>query len=263
MPISAPARDLNRYAVDVVDRAVDVLELLRDVGRPLSLQEVSLRLEMVKSSTFRLLCTLERRGYVERIDASGRYYLGVQWRSFQQGFPAYQPLTEPALPYMRQLLDRFGETINLGVLRDGEVLYLEMLESPHSFRMAAKVGSRSPVHSTALGKAIAAYLPADEVDALIRRGLPHLTPKTITSPAAWKRELTRTKARGYAEDNGETELEASCLGAPIFGAGAQVVAAISLSGPTSRVRALKGAAVRALVVNCASISRTLGHFPRP
>ncbi len=259
MPISAPARDLNRYAVDVVDRAVDVLELLRDVGRPLSLQEISVRLEMVKSSTFRLLCTLERRGYVERLDGSGRYYLGVQWRSFQQGFPAHQPLTEVAVPYMRRLLEQFGETINLGVLREGEVLYLEMLESPHSFRMAAKVGSRSPVHSTALGKAIAAYLPADEVDALISRGLPPLTPRTITSPAAWKRELSRTKARGYAEDNGETELDASCLGAPIFGAGGQVIAAISLSGPASRVRAMKVAAARSLVESCASISRALGH----
>src|SRR3990172_4385307 len=168
MPLSAPPRDLNRYAVDVVDRAVDVLELLRDVGRPLSLQEISLRLEMVKSSTFRLLCTLERRGYVERVDGDGRYRLGVQWRSFQQDLPAHQPLTEVAVPYMRRLLEQFGETINLGVLREGEVLYLEMLESPHSFRMAAKVGSRSPVHSTALGKAIVAFLPRVEIDAIMR-----------------------------------------------------------------------------------------------
>jgi len=259
MPLSAPPRDLNRYAVDVVDRAVDVLELLRDVGRPLSLQEISLRLEMVKSSTFRLLCTLERRGYVERLDVNGRYCLGVQWRSFQRGLPAHQPLTEVAVPYMRRLLEQFGETINLGVLREGEVLYLEMLESPHSFRMAAKVGSRSPVHSTALGKAIAAYLLADEVDALISRGLPPLTPRTVTSPAAWKRELSRTKARGYAVDNGETELDASCLGAPIFVAGGQVIAAISLSGPASRVRAMQVAAARSLVERCASISRALGH----
>lgn len=256
---ATPARDLNRYAVDAVDRAIDVVELLRDVGHPLALQEISARLEMVKSSTFRLLCTLERRGYVERLHTSSRYVLGVQWRGFRQGLPAHQSLTELALPHMRRLLEQFGETINLGVLRDNGVLYLEMLESPHSFRMAAKVGSRSPVHSTALGKAMAAYLPAGEVDKLIRRGLPRLTARTITSPLAWIRELTRTRVRGFAEDNGETEPEASCIGVPIFGADGDVVGAISVSGPTSRVRALKPAATRALVAACGDISRALGH----
>jgi IclR family acetate operon transcriptional repressor len=257
MPAPAPVRDLNRYAVDVVDRALAILELLRDAGRPLGLQEISQRLGIVKSSGFRLLCTLERRGYVERLD--GRYQLGVIWRSYGRTIP-HHSLTELALPYMHRLLDRFGETINLGVLRDGEVVYLEILESRYSFRMAARVGARAPVHSSALGKAIAAYLPDDEVDAIIRKqGLPRLTPRTITTPTAWRRELARTRARGYAEDEGETEPEASCIGAPIFGADGRVVAAISLSGPTSRIRAMKSTAVPVLVEACHAISRALGY----
>ncbi|MGH2436325.1 MAG: IclR family transcriptional regulator, partial [bacterium] len=151
----------------------------------------------------------------------------------------------------------------LGVLNDGEVLYLEMLESSHSFRMAAAVGTRSPVHSTALGKAIAAYLPATDIDRLIRtRGLRALTPHTTTSPAAWKRELARTRARGFSEDNGETEAGATCLGATILGPDGDVVGAVSISGPTSRVRPIKRAAARALVNACASISRALGHNSR-
>ncbi len=260
MAISSPPRDLDRYAVHVVDRALDVLELLRDAGRPLGLQEISARLGMVKSSGFRLLCTLERRGYVERLDDGSRYQLGAKWLSYRNGATTHRSLTEIALPHMRLLLDAYGETVNLGVLRDGEVLYLEMLESPHSLRMAARAGTRSPVHSTALGKAIAAYLPEEEIDAIIpARGLPARTARTITSPAAWKRELARTRARGYSEDNAENEPEASCIGAPIFGADGQVVGAISLSGPTSRVRALKPAAARALVQACSAISRALGH----
>ncbi|MGH2372861.1 MAG: IclR family transcriptional regulator [bacterium] len=251
---------LDRYTVDAVDRALTVLELVRDGGRPLSLLEISRQLGIVKSSAFRLLRTLERRGYVERADGDGHYSLGSNSLRFGRATIPHRPLSELALPHMRRLLDRFGETLNLGVLRDGEVLYLEMLESPHSFRMAAKLGSQSPVHCSALGKALAAHLGDEDVDQIIRkRGLPALTSRTITSGAAWKRELARTRSRGYSEDNGETEPGASCIGAPLFGADGGVVGAISLSGPASRVRALKARAVPALVEACGAISRALGH----
>lgn len=254
------ARRPNRYSVQVVNRAFDILEVLRDAPSPLTLQEISHRLGMAKSSGFRLLRTLEQRGYVERVNQDGRYHIGPEVMGFVRGPAAHRPLVEIALPYMRRLLADFGETVNLGILRDGEVLYLEMLESPHAFRMTARVGSRSPVHATALGKAIAAYLPKEDAKtAMTSKELTPLTLRTITSPAAWGRELSRTRTRGFAEDNGETELEASCIAAPIFGADGQVIAAISISGPTSRIRALKPRAVRVLVATCRAISRALGH----
>jgi len=259
----AISRQFDRYRVHVVDRALDVLEAVRDAGRPLGLEEVSRRLGVAKSSAFRLLCTLERRGYVERLEKGGRYRLGPRWLSYRDVGARHAPLTEAAIPHMRRLLDAYKETVNLGVLSDGEVLYLEMLESSHSFRMAAAVGTRSPVHCTALGKAIAAHLPPADVDRIIRtRALHALTPHTITSPAAWKRELAKTRARGFSEDNGETEAGASCLAAPILGPDGDVVGAVSMSGPTSRVRPIKRAAARALVNACASISRALGHNGR-
>lgn len=248
----------HRYSVRVVGRALDVLEALRDAQRPLSLQEISRHLGIVKSSGFRLLRTLEQRGYVERVDGDGRYHLGLEFMTFVRGPAAHRPLLDLARPHMQRLLQRFGETVNLGVLQGADVLYLEMLESPHPFRMTARVGSRAPVHASALGKAIAAHLPDGELLAILQaRSLEALTPHTITSAVAWRRELARTRARGYAEDNGETEPDASCLAAPIFGAGG-VVAAISLSGPTSRIRALKPEAARALVASCRTISRALG-----
>lgn len=263
MPSTALSRPFDRYRVRVVDRALDVLEAVRDAGRPMRLEEISRRLSVAKSSAFRLLCTLERRGYVERHDGGRQYRLGPRWLSYRDVGARHAPLTEAAIPQMRHLLDAFKETVNLGVLSDGEVLYLEMLESSHSFRMAAAVGTRSPVHSTALGKAIAAHLPPSDLDRLIRtRGLHALTPRTITSPAAWKRDLARTRVRGFSDDNGETEAGAACLGAPIFGPDGEVVGAISISGPTSRMRPIKRAAARALVQACASISRALGHNSR-
>jgi IclR family acetate operon transcriptional repressor len=162
---------------------------------------------------------------------------------------------------MQQLLAEFLETVNLGVLRDGQVFYVEMLESPHTFRMAARIGMRASIHSTALGKAIAAFLPKDEVAGLTKvHGLPALTSRTITTSTLWKRELARIRSKGYSEDDEETEAGASCLGAPIFrGPGGEVVGALSISGPSSRVRAMKNRAVRALVRACEATSRALGY----
>ncbi|MDR7586293.1 MAG: IclR family transcriptional regulator [Armatimonadota bacterium] len=249
----------DRYTVQVVDRGLDLLELLRDAPTPLSLGEIARRLGVAKTTGFRLLRTLERRGYVERLPGDHRYRLGPEWVAYVGRLPGPPSLAEAALPYLRRLRDRFAETVNLGVLRQGEVLYVEILESPHPFRMAAAVGARSPVHSTALGKAIAAHLPDEEVEAIVRqRGLPALTSRTITSLAAFRRELEKTRLRGFAEDNGETEPEASCVAAPVFGFGGQVVAAVSISGPTSRIQAIRPRAVRALRVACAAISRELG-----
>lgn len=255
----AASLDLGRYTVRAVARSLGLLELLRDSHTPLSLREISRRLGTAKSSSFRLLRTLEPRGYVERDDDDGRYQLGPAWMTYSGRLPAHRALSEIALPHMQALRERFAETVNLGVLRQGEIYYLEMLESPRSFRMAAAAGTCSPIHSTALGKAIAAHLTPDQVETIVRRRkLTPLTPRTITTILGLHRELASTRRRGYAEDNGETYPEASCIGAPIFDATGQAVAAISISGPTSRIRAIKAEAARALVDACTIISRKLG-----
>lgn len=256
-------QDTARYSVRVVDRTLDVLELLRDARTPLSLPEISHRLVSPKTSIFRLLCTLERRGYVERVGTEGRLYqVGPVCRTYLAKPVDRGLFEEVATRHMRRLLSKFGETVSLATPRGGNLIYVKMLESPHPFRMAAQVGSRLPIHSTALGKAIAAFLPKGELDALVKRnGLRPLTPRTITSSAVLKRELQRTKARGYAEDNGETEPEASCIGAPIFSSDERLLGAISISGPTSRIRAIKSQAARALVWECKVLSQYFGHRP--
>ncbi len=244
-----------------VDRGLDVLELLRDARTPLGLPEISRRLGSAKTSVFRLLCTLERRGYVERVDPDGRLYqVGPVCRTYAEKPADQGVLEEVATRHMRRLLGKFGETVSLATPSGGHLIYIKMLESPHPFRMAAQVGSRLPIHSTALGKAIAAFLPEAEVEALVKRqGLRPSTPRTITSLEVLKRELRRTRAKGYAEDNGETEPEASCIGAPIFGSDNRPLGAISISGPTSRIRAIKSRAARALREECRALSHFFGH----
>jgi DNA-binding IclR family transcriptional regulator len=136
---------------------------------------------------------------------------------------------------MKQLLARFQETVNLAVLEGDQIVYVEILESPRTFRMCSRVGSREMPHSTALGKAILAFLPQQEVERILQNtGLPRYTANTIGSRSSLRDELAITRQRGYSIDNGENEEGARCVGAPIFDHRGDVVAAISISGPAVR-----------------------------
>lgn len=139
---------------------------------------------------------------------------------------------EIALPYMRELLDQFQETVNLGVLEGDEVVYIQILESPQAFKMSSRIGGRDPAHATALGKAILAFLPEEEVERIAHvTGLPKRTEKTISSLQRLREELVTIRQRGYAMDEGENEEGACCVGAPIFDHRGTVIAALSISGP--------------------------------
>ena len=145
-------------------------------------------------------------------------------------------LRRSARPHLEALYARFSETVNLAV-RDGDtVLYVDMLESRHSLRMAAVIGSRDGVATTALGKSILAFQPEEALTALLGRlSFTPRTPNSIRTPDALRRELARVRADGYALDEEENELGAYCIGAPVFGLDREVVGAISISVPTVRL----------------------------
>src|SRR3989449_5191675 len=130
----------HQYVVEAVAKALDLLEAFRD-SEELSLNEISRRVGLNKSRSFRLLHTLAERGYVEKIADGGRYRLGV--KLFERAAHLGRDLRRIAQPFMRQLHEQFNETVNLGVIHDGEVLYIDILESSQAFRMAARAGSRS------------------------------------------------------------------------------------------------------------------------
>src|SRR5437899_9196330 len=149
----------RKYLVESVARALDLLETFRD-AEELSLSEISRRVGLNKSRSFRLLHTLAERAYVENIADGGQYKLGV--KLFERAAHLGRDLRRIAQPFMRQLHEQFNETVNLGVIHDGEVLYIDILESSQAFRMAARAGSRMPIFSTSLGK-IGMRLPAREI----------------------------------------------------------------------------------------------------
>lgn len=244
------------YIIEAVDRALDVLEAFNGSER-LTLVEVNQRVGLNKSRVFRILHTLATRGYIER-SAEGAYYsLGT--KLCERAAAVRLNVKHVALPYMQRLNEQFNETINLGVLRDGEVLYIEMVESAHPFRVASAVGKRSPVHSSSLGKAMLAHLDKDSLHTLIApKHLVKRTGRTITDPRQLREELERVARRGYSVEIGEDVEGAGCIGAPIFDATGIPVAAISVSGPAQRITSRRNEIIRALRQACQEISMRFG-----
>jgi len=217
-----------------VDAALSILETLGGVHE-MSLTELARKLGLGKSSVYRLLVTLARRGYVEKNPQSERYRL--TYRLFAVASPAADRfgLREAAHPIMERLAAHTGETVNLGVLDGTRVLNLHKVESRHLLRMHLTVGSGVPAHATALGKVLLAALEPDELARRLRgRRLERLTRRTVGDRSALRSALARVHEQGFAVDDEECSLGLRCVAAPILDRRGLVVAALSISGPTQR-----------------------------
>jgi DNA-binding IclR family transcriptional regulator len=244
----------------VLDRALAILQLLSAEGPDLSLGQISDRLELHKSTVHRLIMVLERHKLIERNSISGRFRLGL--KLFELGTKAVSQLDlrERARPVLDQLVLETGETVHLGILDDGEVLYLDKIEPARSVRMASSVGRRNPAYCTAMGKAILAWLPEEQVESIVRKhGLKSMTANTITSFLELKAELTAIRERGYALDNEEIEEGVRCLGCVVRDFSNAPIAAISVSGPAFRLTREKVKSIAHPVVLAATaLSAELG-----
>jgi IclR family acetate operon transcriptional repressor len=222
---------LRPYSIRAVGRVLDVLDVLRARPRGASLSQIARGARLPRSSAFRYLATLEARGYVERDGGDSVYRLGS---AFLGDGPELRALADAARPLLEALRDRFHETINLGVLEGSNVAYLEVLESPMAMRFAARPGDRDHVHSTSLGKALMAELPDGDVRRILSaEEMVAVTPRTITDPDEYLRQLAPVRENGFALDYGENEEHGGCVAVAI--AGAAVPAAISLSAPIARL----------------------------
>lgn len=260
MPAASRAKD-SPYNVQVLDRAAAILEALAEEQGDRSLLELSERLELHKSTVHRLLMVLERHRFVEKHADTGRYGLGLKLFELGQKAIARLGLAERARAHLERLAAELGETAHLCVLDGGDVLYLAKVEPSRTVRVPSTVGRRNPAHCTAVGKTLLAYLPADEVERLLAaRGLPSFTKNTIVSATALQRELVSIRARGYAVDDEEIEEGLTCVGAPVRDSSGEVVASISVAGPTFRVPKRRIPALGARVIEAAdALSRELGH----
>jgi IclR family transcriptional regulator, KDG regulon repressor len=250
------------YRIAVVSRTFDLLEAIARSDRPLGVSELARAIGSTKSATFRILATLEERGYVIRDRDQSRYQLGAGFVFLGQRALEDVDLRKEARPILEDLKDRFNETANLGVIVNDRVIYIDIQESDHGLRMAAQVGAQDELHSTSIGKAILAFMPPERLERLLDRELVKRTEKTITDPGILKQELAGIRKTGIARDDGENEAGASCFGAPIFDQQGEVIAAISVSGPDSRITGEKAADIATAIRKAASdITRRLGGEP--
>jgi IclR family transcriptional regulator, acetate operon repressor len=228
-------RTAARADVPALRKGLQVLQTLGAEGS-LSAADIQRRTGLNKTMTFRLLRALAEAGFVEQHPTSRAWSLGLGLLELGSLATARQDLVAVSQPLLGQLRERFAETVNLGVLRDDRIVYLAIAEGGYGLRMAVQLGASDPLHTTALGKAILAFMDERERDRILAAApLARRTRHTITDLASLAAELSTTRARGYAIDDQENEIGASCVAAPIFDAYGHAIAAISISGPAARI----------------------------
>src|SRR5882672_12684545 len=229
------ARQSKSAPVGVVGKVLRILEALDAAPSGLQLREIAQQTGVNKSTAYRFVAHLESDGYLLR-DGDGVYIVGPKLARLGAGIAYHATLRKIGRPILAALSNETKETVNLAILEGHDVLYLDVIESPHSFRMASQPGMHRPLSCTALGKALLAFLPKEQREEIFPAlTFDRATSHSITSLARLKKELTRIARRGYALDDQEAELGARCVAAPVLDTGEKVVAAISLSGPVTRV----------------------------
>ena len=249
-------------SVGVISKVFRILEAIQASPSGLTLKPLSDITGIHKSTAHRFLKHLERERYVLRTQG-GTYMIGPRFSQMNAHANPWATLQVLTRPVLSELWKSTGETVNLGALDQGTLLYVDVIESAHEFRLASRVGTRRSVHSTALGKALTAFLPHKQRETVLATVQFHpLTPKTIMNLVQFRQELESVRGQGYAVDDEETTLGARCVSAPILNARREVVAAISVSGPIARISSTQVPALAQAVMSAAAaISVGLGFTP--
>jgi DNA-binding IclR family transcriptional regulator len=246
--------------VGVLTKVLSIFDLLDRSHDGLQLRAIAEQTGLNKSTAYRFLAHLERAGYLVR-DTTGAYLLGPRLVHLGSGSTYQSTIRKVSRPILDALWRETGETVNLAVLDGREILYLDVIESPHNFRLVSQVGMRRPVHCTALGKAVLASQTASFRDELLSATkFEKLTPHSITRSSELIAELGRIQRRGYALDDEEVELGARCVAASVLDSSGQVAAGVSVSGPTIRMARARTAQIAEAVKKAAlEISLHLGY----
>lgn len=244
-----------------LDRALNILELIVQSENGLGVTEISRKLDIHKSTVYRLLDTLKFRGYLEKNEDNHKYRTGM--KLFELGSKAINDIDSRirVRPYLEELMKKTKETVHLGILDFGEIIYLDKVESTETIRMYSQVGKRAPVHSTSLGKTIMAHLPRQKVlEILNEKDLIAKTENTITDLDKFLVHLEKVRKQGYAVDDEEQEKDMRCIAGPIFNHKGDIIASFSISAPISRMTSQRLEILSKLVVEySAKMSRSLGY----
>ena len=248
-------------APKTVIKALGLLELIRDnPGQRVS--ELAMSSGVPVPTCSRLLEALTEARLIRR--RNGVYELGPHCLALAESFREVFNLDHDARVHLEKLVMLTGETAHIGVLDDGECVYVDKVDSSQSVRMYSRVGGRSPLHSSGIGKALLSAAPTDVFDRVCEIGLARRTPRTITDPERLREEVALIAARGYAIDDVENEEGIRCVAAPVRGADGYAVAAVSVAGPDYRVAVDRVPDIAVHVKNAANdLANLLGYSGAP
>jgi len=218
----------------VLARAAALLDAFDDAHRELTLAALVGRSGLPRSTAHRMAAQMVAQGWLDKHD--GRYRIGNRLFALSGLVPLRHTLREAVLPFLQDLYEATRTTVQLGVLDHDRVLIVEKITGHRRMPMLTQVGGQIPAYCSSLGRAILAHAEAEAVDAVLAGELPARTGHTLTDPDAIRREITAVRERGYAFDHEEGNAGISCIGAPIFGPLGEIVAALSVTGPTPVVR---------------------------
>lgn len=229
-------REKPNYTIGSIEKACDLLLAFRESSGELGVTELSRLLGMSKSTTHKILLTLEYKGFLEQNPSNEKYSLSAQFYSIACCYMNKLNFLTTIRPRMECLLEKFNETIHFGVYSNAEMIIVEKIESTKSIKVTSQVGKRTPLYCTSIGKAIMANLPLQEAEALLERvPLVRYTPHTITDKDALRAELAEIRRLGYATDDEEFEAGVKCVAVPIKNMLGKLVGALSITGPDFRM----------------------------
>lgn len=254
------------YLIQSVSRALDILEAFTAGQDELGVAELSRRLKLHKNNVFRLLATLETRGYVQQDRPTGNYRLGMKAYELGSVFLHHLGLVRHAREALEQLARETGETVYLGVLDGPSVVCVDAVLTTQAVRVVSHQGGRLPAHATALGKAQLAFRPQEDLEALWKaHELASPTPRTLTSASRLLEDLARVAERELAVEDEELEPGVRAVAAPVRDYANRVVGAIGVSGPAFRLppERLEGEVAPRVRAAAQRVSRRLGHAGLP
>lgn len=251
----------EQVAASALDRSLSILDFLATT-RGATTGEIAAAVRVSRSTTYRLVERLRQRGYVDDIGHTGVWHLGPAAARLALAAVQSSDVAQIAPEYLRMLVQQTRESVNLGVPRGTEMVFIYRDKGPQTVAVHGDVGARRPMHCTSVGKAYLAALPQEERDQILSKMVYHaFTPKTITSRRELEEEIQRTIDRGWSEDHGEIDPSSTCCGAAIRDNMGRPVAAISVAGVTDRISP-ELSRIGAVVASTAeAISRRLGYDP--
>ena len=254
---------MAKEQVSSILRALEILECFMDNETEWTLKRLVAQLDLPTTTVHRQLSTLTDRGYLVQDPIRKSYRVGPRLLLLSSTVLSHSDLRSTARPELEKLSATVKETINLSVMLDREIFYLDKVETFRSVVCNTKVGTRAPAHATSGGKIMLAFHDPDYVDAYCRvlPQMQRLTDRTVFSPDLLREQLAQARINGFAIDDGEIEPGLICVGAPIFGLDQTVVAAVSIAGPTFRMKEELDVMTRAVKATAANISRLMGGRP--